>query len=100
MKLKELATEFETIISTVIPRQYFPWAVHRVFVDECTKASGTVAYLDSTQENHSSFVMAKSRIAPTKELTLPQSELTVAVISTRLASYLQDELHLNKVYLV
>lgn len=41
-----------------------------VFVDECAKAYGTFAYLDSTQENHSSFVMAKSRIAPTKELTL------------------------------
>lgn len=70
-----------------------------VFVNECAKAYGTFAYLDSTQENHSSFVMAKSRIAPTKELTLPQLELTAAVISTRLASYLQDELHLSKVYL-
>ena len=43
--------------------------------------------------------MAKSRIAPTKELTLPQLELTAAVIGARLASYPQDQLHLNKVYL-
>ena len=70
-----------------------------VFLNECTKAYGTFAYVDSTQENHSSFVMAKSRIGPTKELTLPQLELTAAVIGTRLASYLQDEIHLNKVYL-
>ena len=43
--------------------------------------------------------MAKSRIAPTKELTLPQLELTAAVIAAVLASYLQGQLHLNKVYL-
>ena len=77
MKWKELATELETIMSIAIPRQYFPlsstWPndvkLH-VFVDASTKAYGTVAYLNSSQENYSSFVMAKSRIAPTKELTL------------------------------
>lgn len=59
------------------------------FVDESTKAYGTVAYLNSAQQNHSSFVMPKLRIAPTKELTLPQLELTAAVIGVRLPSYLQ-----------
>ena len=43
--------------------------------------------------------MAKSPIAPAKKLTLPQLELTAAVIGARLASYLQSQLHLNKVYL-
>ena len=106
MKWKELATELETIMSIAIPRQYFPlsstWPndveLH-VFVDASTKAYGTVAYLNSSQENYSSFVMAKSRVAPTKELTLPQLELTAAVIGARLASHLQSQLHLNKVYL-
>ena len=106
MKWKELATELEIIMSIAIPRQYFPlssiWPSDvelHVFVDASTKAYGTVAYLNSSQQGHSSFVMAKSRIAPTKELTLPQLELTAAVIGARLASYLQDQLHLNKVYL-
>ena len=103
---KELATELEMIMSIAIPRQYFPlsstWPndleLH-VFVDASTKAYGTVAYVNSPQESYSSFVMAKSRIAPAKELTLPQLELTAAVIGARLASYLQSQLHFNKVYL-
>ena len=56
-------------------------------------------YLNSSQENHSSFVMAKLRSAPTKELTLPLLELTTAVFGARLASYLQGQLHVNKVCL-
>ena len=44
-------------------------------------------------------VMAKSRIAPAKELTLPQLELTAVVIGARLASYPQSQLHLSKVCL-
>lgn len=106
MKWKELATELEMIMSIAIPQQYFPlssvWPndveLH-VFVDTSTKAYGTVAYLNSSHENHSSFVMANSQSAPTKELTLPQLELTAAVICARLASYLQGQLHVNKVYL-
>lgn len=96
MKWKKLAPELETITSIAIPRQYFPlssvWPnvvkLH-FFVDASTKAYGTVAYLNSAQQNHSSFVMPKLRIAPTKELTLPQLELTAAVIGVRLPSYLQ-----------
>ena len=39
--------------------------------------------------------MAKSRIAPTKALTLPQFELTATLIGARLASYLQGQLTLT-----
>ena len=103
MTWKELATELEMIMSIAIPRQYFPlsstWPndveLH-VFVDTSTKAYGTVAYLNSLQESYSSFVMAKSWIAPAKELTLPQLELTAAVIGAPLAYYLQSQLHFNK----
>ena len=56
-------------------------------------------HVNSSQENHSSFVRAKLRSAPTKELTLPLLELTTAVIGARLASYLQGQLHVNKVCL-
>jgi hypothetical protein len=55
-----------------------------VFVDASPKAYGAVAYL--TNENQSSPIMAKSRVAPLKELTLPQLELMAAVVGTRLVN--------------
>jgi ribonuclease HI len=57
-----------------------------VFVDASPKAYGAVAYL--TNGNQSSPIMAKSRVAPLKELTLPQLELMAAVVGTRLANFL------------
>ena len=57
-----------------------------VFVDASPKAYGAVAYL--TNENQSSLIMAKSRVAPLKKITLPQLELVAAVIGTRLANFL------------
>ena len=68
-----------------------------LFVDASTEANGTVAYLNSSQENHSSFVTTKPRNAPTKEVIL--SLLESAVIVARFASYLQGQLHVNKVCL-
>lgn len=71
----ELAQDLETLAAMELPRQYFPisseWpqdAELHIFVDASTKAYGTVTYLKSSQAQYSSFVMAKSRVAPTKEL--------------------------------
>jgi len=47
----------------------------------------------------SALVMAKSRVAPLKTLTLPLLELMAAVIGSRLAKHLQKELKIDHVTL-
>ena len=70
-----------------------------IFVDASTKAYGAVAYVKSSEADQASFVMAKSRVAPLKKLTLPQLELTAALIGARLGSYLRGKLHVTKTIL-
>ena len=52
------------------------------FADASLKAYGAVVFL--TQGNEVSFIIAKSRVAPLKQLTLPRLELMAALVATRL----------------
>ena len=52
------------------------------FSDASTKAYGAVVYICQNQET--SLVMSKSRVAPIKTITLPKLELMAAVMATRL----------------
>ena len=70
-----------------------------IFCDASTIAYGAVAYLKSIDDNSkptSSFVIAKSRLAPMKEksLTIPRLELQAAVLAVRLKQTLLEELDL------
>ena len=82
-----------------IERQFFKTGVCsnnvtlHVFADASTRAYGAVAYL--TSDNDVTFVMAKNRVAPLKNLTLPKLELMVAVIASRVARFVIDALHLQ-----
>ena len=69
------------------PAQNSTTYIH-VFVDASPKAYGCIAYL--TNRNQSSPIMAKSRVAPPKVLSLPQLELMAALIGIRLAKFLLD----------
>ena len=99
-----LSKDLQTAIQTEIPRRYFPssstWpsstSLH-VFVDASVKAYGAAAYI--TYGSETSLVMAKSRVALLKKLTLPQLELMAAVLGARLYSYLQTHLQASDVYL-
>ena len=78
-----------------LPRQYLPTPVEQqaelqlhVFADASTLAFGTVAFLQ--QGPHTSFVMARSRVAPLKKRTLPQLELMAALIAARMAHFIQQ----------
>jgi len=64
-----------------------------IFTDASTRAYGAVAYLCSN--NHTAFVMAKTRVAPLKELTLPRLELIAALIATRVSVFVIDLLSLQ-----
>ena len=61
------------------------------------KAYGAVAYLQD--DRNTALVMAKTRVAPVKELTLPQLELMAAVIGARLVHHLRDTLEYKDITL-
>lgn len=53
-----------------------------IFCDASEKVYGSVAYLRMEDEEggtHFSFVMARSRVAPKKQLTIPRLKLSAAV---------------------
>ena len=98
-----LAQAIETATKTTFSRHYFDeisessGKVLHVFVDASMKAYGAVAYLNN--EKDTSLVMAKTRVAPLKKLTLPQLELMAAVIGARLAHHLQTTLTCSNITL-
>ena len=44
---------------------------------------------------HCSLVIAKSRVAPTKVMTIPRLELTAAMLSTKISRFLRKQLNLE-----
>ena len=80
-----------------ISRQYFPIVsaseqpdTLHIFADASLTAYGAVAFLCSG--NNTSFVMAKSRVAPLKPLTLPKLELMGALTAARLCDFIVQAL--------
>ena len=70
-----------------------PLQLH-VFTDANTKAYGAVAYLSN--QDQTSFVMAKGHVAPLKQITFSKLELMAAVIAAKLA-YLVVESRLSAI---
>ncbi|XP_043485170.1 uncharacterized protein LOC122513008 [Leptopilina heterotoma] len=64
-----------------------------VFCDASIQAFAAVAYLRLQEEDkvQTALVMAKTRVAPIKLLTVPRLELQSAVMATRLAEFIQQE---------
>jgi len=65
------------------------------FSDASTEGYGQCSYLrlvDSDGHVHCSLVMAKSRVAPLKHVTVPRLELTAAVLSVRISVLLRKQL--------
>ena len=65
-----------------------------VFADASCTGFGAVAYFRLVGEDGSiwcSFVAAKGRVAPLKQLTIPRLELQAAVMATRLALLIRKE---------
>ena len=66
------------------------------FADASTSGYGQCSYLRVKDENenvHVSLVMGKSRVAPTKITTIPRLELTAAVVSSKVAVMVQEQLN-------
>ena len=88
---QHIATDLQEATTIELPRKYFsssptkPVDLH-VFADASMKAYGAMAYLQ--QDREVAFVMAKSRAAPLKHLTLPRLELKAAVVAAVVAAQL------------
>jgi len=52
------------------------------FADASQKTYGAIIFI--TDKEQTSFVLAKTHVAPLKQLTLPRLELMAALIATRL----------------
>lgn len=70
-----------------------------IFSDASTKAYEAVAYL--CQGNCTSFIIAKARVAPLKQLTLPKLELMGATIAAQIFTVIKSSIgdKFNSVYM-
>lgn len=104
--LKEWQTwemELQNLPNILFPRSYMPPFINlftlkshlHIICDASERVYGAVAYLQSTNKNgntHVSFIMARSRIAPKRQLSIPRLELCAALSCAQLANLLSSEL--------
>ena len=97
----EWVSELCQLASLTVPRWLGGSAVGRdqrhelhVFSDASEAAFGAVAYLKTTNGKDSSlaFLAAKTRVAPLKQISIVRLELQGAVMASRLAAALREEL--------
>ena len=58
-----------------------------IFCDASKKAYGVVCYL--TKEDKNCFIYAKARVAPLKERSIPQLELTALLLAARISNFIK-----------
>ena len=88
-----------------VPRCFIPkssqtdheYQLH-LFSDASETGYAAVAYLrinDSTGDIQTAFVLGKSRVAPTKTVSIPRLELTAATLAAKMATFIKEELELQ-----
>ena len=86
---KDIANDLKTATQLSVSRRYLAARmsspVVHCFADASQYAYGAVVYF--TQDNEVSFVAAKTRVAPLKELTIPRLELMAALVASRLTNF-------------
>lgn len=100
-------TDLPQLSNLRIPRCYKPEGFGEIksvelhhFSDASKDAYGQCSYLkliNQSDQIHCSLVMAKSRVAPLKTVTIPRLELTAALISVKTSTILQRELEYREV---
>lgn len=90
--------ELQHLSRISLPRCYVTSSCQRylhIFADTSEKAYGSVAYLRAESPDgcvEVSFLSARSRVAPKKQLSMPRLELCAALTAAQLATLLQREL--------
>ena len=84
----------------VVPDDFGPVVQSNLyhFSDASERAYGAVSYLRSVNERgeiHCTFLLAKSRLAPIRTLTIPRLELSAAVLAVQMNAKLTRELQLD-----
>ncbi|XP_067219119.1 uncharacterized protein [Chanodichthys erythropterus] len=96
--------ELPNLQRIILPRCYTPACNNtssiidmHVFCDASEKAYGSVAYLrvETGDDIQVAFIMARSKVAPKKQLSMPRLELCAALSGAQLAKTLNSELTLN-----
>jgi len=95
---QEIAGDLDQLHQLFIHRPYFnkfdPTSIQiHAFSDASVKAYGAIVYLCSF--SYTSFVVAKSRVAPLKSPTLPRLELMATVVAARLVNFVINSLTLS-----
>ncbi|XP_013856342.1 uncharacterized protein LOC106512222, partial [Austrofundulus limnaeus] len=108
--LRDQWTEWEAELPSLqqvqFPRPYTPASADtptatrelHVFCDASERAYGSVAYLRTTTHDgdvHMAFILARSRVAPKKCLSMPRLELSAALTGAQLVKLVLDELTLT-----
>lgn len=94
--------ELQNLPDIHFPRCYLPPSTNattseslmHVFCDASERVYGAVAYLLTTNKHskiHVSFIMARSCIAPKRQLSIPRLELCAALSGAQLANLLSSE---------
>ncbi|XP_034536205.1 uncharacterized protein LOC117810467 [Notolabrus celidotus] len=97
--------ELPELANITLPRAYSPpkvatetteYTLH-VFCDASEQAYGSVAYLTTKVDDavNVSFVMARSRVAPKRQQSMPRLELCAALTGAQLSSLIHQELTLS-----
>ncbi|XP_049330100.1 uncharacterized protein LOC111189521 [Astyanax mexicanus] len=97
--------ELPKLKDIVLPRSFAPptqgtqvseYTLH-IFSDSSEQAYGSVAYLTTEHGGQvfTSFVMARSRVAPKRQLSMPRLELCAALTGAQLSALIHRELTLN-----
>ena len=96
--------DLEEIKNCIIPRCYVPKNVDyvrtqlHVFCDASLTAFAATAYLRTSTQNektHVALIMAKTRVAPVKQMTVTRLELQAALLAARLAKTITDALEIE-----
>lgn len=102
-KFQKWYEELQILVDFKIPRRVGfgnkdTWSLH-IFCDSSQYAYATVIFLrcENDGEVHINFLIAKSRVAPVKKITIPRLELLACVLGARLSKYVVEALSLSNI---